>query len=215
MRTFLHKIFIWSFNLLVLFYVTACSNTGEYPYGNRSKNIEIDTTNAFGEREHFYRHPEKGSKEGSFKRWSKSGKLLEEALFTDGQLDQMRVLYYENGDTQIIENYQKGLFQGKYQTFYQSGKPQLIGQYQNNKMEGVWIRYYENGIVMEKVHFSNNLENGPFQEFYPNGNLKTEGAYRNGDNEHGQLKMYDESGRHIKSMECLDGICKTVWNNSR
>ena len=215
MRSFLYKIFIWCLHLIVLLNITACSHTGDHSSNGKAKNIEIDTTNAFGERERFYRHPENGNKEGSFKRWSKSGKLLEDALFVDGQLDQMRVLYYENGDTQIIENYQKGLFQGKYQTFYPSGKPQLIGQYQNNKMEGLWIRYYENGVLMEKVQFSNNLENGPFQEFHPNGNLKTEGTYRNGDNEHGLLKMYDETGRHIKSMECLDGICKTVWNISR
>lgn len=215
MRSFPYKIFFWPFLLVVLLNLSACSRADNHSAGGKSKNIEIDTTNAFGERELFYRHPTKGNKEGPFKRWSKSGKILEEAYFTDGQLDQMRVLYYENGDTQIIENYQKGLFQGKYQTFFLGGKPQLVGQYQNNKMEGLWTKYYENGTLMEKVNFSNNLENGPFQEFYPNGKLKTEGAYREGDNEHGLLKIYDETGRHIKSMECLDGICKTVWNIDR
>jgi len=205
------KFLTWSFSLAILLGLVSCSPAGNNASKINPDTIEVDTLNAFGEKEQFYRLPNAGDKEGPYKRWSKSGKLIEEAHFSDGKLDQMRVLYFENGDTQIVENYQKGLFQGNYKTFYPGNKLQLAGQYQNNKMEGMWLKYYENGTTMEKVHFSNNLENGTFQEFHPNGKLKTEGSYRNGDNEHGLLKIYDETGRHIKSMECQDGICKTIW----
>ncbi len=205
------KVFAKPLPLFVLLGATACSQEGNHSANKKSDTVEIDTINAFGEREVFYYHPTDGKKEGSYKRWSKSGKPIEEAHFSNGQLDKMRILYFENGDTQIVENYRGGLFHGKYKTFYPNGKIQLVGQYQDNKMEGLWIKYYEDGTLMEKVHFSNNLENGAFQEYYPNGIIKTEGKYRNGDNEHGRLKMFDETGRHVKSMECQDGICKTIW----
>lgn len=174
--------------------------------------MAVDTLNSFGEKEYFFVNPETGKKQGSYKRWSNTGKLIEECFYTAGELDQIRILYFENGDTQIVEHYQKGIFHGPYRSFYPDGKILFAGQYQNNQMGGLWTKFFEDGKVMETTHFSNNLENGPFQEFYPGGELKTTGSYRNGNNEHGQLKMYDETGRHVKTMECEEGICKTVWH---
>ena len=48
-------------------------------------------------------------------------------------------------------------------------------------------------------------------EYFRNGNLKAEGSYLDGDNEHGLLKLYDETGRLIRKMECEQGVCRTFW----
>ncbi len=197
--------------LLMLIGISSCTPSAPTSDENITRTVAVDTLNGFGEKEYFFINPETGNKQGKYKRWSNSGKLMEECYYTDGKLDQMRILYFENGDTQIVESYQKGIFHGPYRSFYPDGQTQFVGQYLDNQMEGLWIKFYETGAVMEKTHFSKNLENGPFQEFYPGGVLKTTGTYRNGDNEHGQLKVYDETGQHIKTMECQDGICKTLW----
>ncbi|RMF21900.1 MAG: toxin-antitoxin system YwqK family antitoxin, partial [Bacteroidetes bacterium] len=122
-----------------------------------------------------------------------------------------RRLFYPDGTVQIIEHYEHGRFEGLYQAFYPNGQLELEGRYVANEMTGEWKRYYDSGELMEIVTFAHNAENGPFREFYKNGRLKTEGTYRGGDFEHGELKKYDENGTLVQRMQCLEGICQTVW----
>lgn len=182
--------------------------------GNRSSTrrlVKVDSLNTFGEREVFSVRKEDGLKEGKYQRWSPSGQLLEEAWFSQGKPDQIRILFFENGDTQIVEHYRQGIFHGPYRQYYPQGTLLQSGQYLDNAMTGIWTKYYQDGQVQEEVTFLDNLENGPFREYYPSGVLQVEGNYRNGDKEHGLLKFYDEQGRHIKTMDCQDGLCRTVW----
>lgn len=174
----------------------------------------VDTVIQIGEandRIEYIKGRKDGKKQGFYRRRNAIGVLLEEANYSNGVLDGMRVLFFEQGDTQIVETYQKGMFQGPYRMYYPDGTLQAKGAYLDNKMYGVWISYYKSGGIKEEVTFSNNLENGPFREYYEDGTLQVEGAYKNGDKEHGILKFYDLNGQHVKTMDCLDGICKTVW----
>jgi antitoxin component YwqK of YwqJK toxin-antitoxin module len=155
----------------------------------------------------------KGSdlKEGREVKTSPKGVVLEEADYFAGQLEGNRIIYTAKGDTQIVETYRHGLFEGPYRLYYPSGKLKMKGQYVANNMDGIWYQYYEGGSVKEAVTFSDNEENGPFKEYHPNGKLSVEGQYLHGDTEHGPLKFYDENGVHIKTMQCKEGICRTVW----
>ena len=36
-------------------------------------------------------------------------------------------------------------------------------------------------------------------------------VYLDGDNEHGELKLFDEQGVLTKKMNCDKGICRTSW----
>lgn len=212
------KISFWLPAVLLLGWTAGCKPSGTPPAQNPERperNLEtVEETNEHGEFEKYTVEPGIGRREGGYKRWSPGGQLREEAYFSEGQPDQIRILYFENGDTQIVETYQKGLFEGPYRIFYPNGKLFQQGNYRSNRMEGLWIAYYEEGGKKEEVTFSNNLENGPFREYYPNGILQVEGFYRNGDKEHGELKFYDASGKHIKTMHCEDGLCRTVWKTN-
>ncbi|MBK6947220.1 MAG: toxin-antitoxin system YwqK family antitoxin [Haliscomenobacter sp.] len=183
------KIFFLLPAVLILGWTTGCKPSSSPPAQkpeSPERNLEtIEETNEQGELEKYTVEPSLGRKEGWYKRWSPSGQLREEAFFSEGRTDQIRILYFENGDTQIVETYQKGLFEGPYRVFYPNGKILQQGNYHINRMEGLWVKYYEEGGVKEEVTFSNNFENGPFREYYPNGALRVEGVYRNGDKEHG------------------------------
>lgn len=151
-------------------------------------------------------------REGHYWRKNAQGQLLEEADYVDGKLHGRRILYYPGTlDTQIVETYAQGLFHGPYRLLYPDGKLQYAGSYTDNQLEGIWTKYYENGQPKEEVTFSQNLENGPFKEYYPEGGLQVQGTYRNGDKEHGLLEFYDTTGKLIKTMECVDGVCRTKW----
>ncbi|MEM6722436.1 MAG: toxin-antitoxin system YwqK family antitoxin [Bacteroidota bacterium] len=148
---------------------------------------------------------------GFYKRYSPEGTLVESANYTDGELDGERLLYHENGEIQYIERYQTGRYEGTYESFYDDGQKESEGEYIGNAMQGEWKFYYQNGQVKELVRFTDSEENGPFIEYYENGNLKAEGAYLDGDNEHGELKLYDEQGELERIMNCEKGICRTQW----
>ena len=78
-------------------------------------------------------------------------------------------------------------------------------------MQGWWYKYYPSGEIMEKVTFVDNQENGPFIEYHKNGQISVEGQYLDGDNEHGELKFFDEAGLHYRTMRCDSGLCRTIW----
>ncbi len=180
--------------------------------GGEDKLLEtIETTDEYGYKERIQRRKDNKQRQGLFARISPEGKLVEEAYYEADSLEGLRVMYYTSGDSQIVETYQRGRFEGPYREYHENGKLLQVGQYINNSMEGVWKTYYPDGQLSEEVTFHNSEENGPFKQYYPNGKLKTAGTFKEGDFEDGELKLYDESGTHIRTMNCQMGKCKTIW----
>ena len=149
-------------------------------------------------------------KHGPYKKYTLDGGLVEEGEYVDGAIEGERKKF-ENGRLFAIETIADGKFHGLYQSFYPDGSLNSVGNYENDEMVGVWKRYYRNGQLMEEVSFEGNLENGPFKEYYENGSIKAEGQYLDGDQEHGELRLYNEKGVLIRKMNCDRGICKTTW----
>jgi antitoxin component YwqK of YwqJK toxin-antitoxin module len=140
------------------------------------------------------------------------GQLVEMAHYEADTLNGQRVIFYAKGDTNIVETYRMGLFEGPYRMYYENGTLKQKGQYLNNELIGTWRAYHENGQLKEEVQFENNEENGPFVEYHANGKLAAEGSYLDGDNEHGELKIYDEEGELLRTMMCDRGRCQTTWS---
>lgn len=200
--------------------LTSCKNRSEAT-GSAGKSANeatvgddlevVEKTDPYGNTERYTRRLADYAKEGQYSKMSPAGELLETANYRNDTLHGLRVLYYETGDTQIVERYDNGQFSGPYKAFYEDGNLELEGVYVANYMEGIWKRYYSGGQLMEEVKFQDNQENGPFMEYHENGKIKAEGYYKDGDNEHGLLKIYDEEGELVKSMNCQHGVCRTVW----
>jgi antitoxin component YwqK of YwqJK toxin-antitoxin module len=191
--------------ILLLFFLLAC----------QQKHEKVEQRDEYGYTEMYFRDKVDYAKEGLYERFNTDDIKVEEAHYNNDTLDGYRILYYETGDTQIVEHYQKGRFDGPFLAYYDNGKIEIEGQYVYNEMDGPWKRYYRDGQLMEVVTFRENAENGPFTEYHPNGKLKAEGTYVNGDGEHGLLKLYDESGELIKTMNCDYGVCRTVWSKEK
>ena len=92
-------------------------------------------------------------------------------------------------------------------------------------LEGLTKKGCQNEKCFDKGYFICVVDNPLFYEvkkkrdgiyeYFRNGNLEAEGTYRNGDNEHGLLKLYNEEGELIKTMNCEDGVCRTVWKKDQ
>jgi len=187
---------------LLLFFCIAC--------GPNLKTIEVH--NDAGQiTESYTQDPDTELKEGKSYLYYEDGSVQTESDYKQGKLDGERKLFDANGQIEVIERYKAGQFEGVFHSYYNNGQLKLEGVYSNNEMGGSWKRYYESGALMEEVTFKHNEENGPFLEYYENGNLKAKGAYLEGDNEHGELKLFDEQGELVKTMECQVGRCVTTW----
>ncbi len=206
------------FLFLLAIFAGGCNSSSSEKSPNNADtndaNIEtVESTSEDGYTERFSRRKSDYARQGAYYKLNPSGQIVEIANFSNDTLSGQRVLFYETGDTLQVEQYQEGAFEGAYRSFYPGGKIQLEGIYVGNTMDGIWKGYYETGQLKETVTFSENEENGPFVEYYPNGQLKAEGYYKGGDKEHGLLKLYNEAGKMVKTMDCNAGICRTVWKD--
>jgi len=165
-----------------------------------------------GEKMEEYQYAGDSLKNGWYKRFSKGGILLEEALYVEGRLDGKRKVFSSEGQLEVEEIYKLDKLEGELKTYYPNGKVKLAAIYTDNVMGGIVKGYYESGALKEEVTFVDNIENGPFKEFHENGKPKWEGNYRDGSNEFGLLQKYNEAGELIRKMMCDDrAICTTTW----
>lgn len=197
----------WWILSLILFWVYALLMIA----GCRQKITEVKTdTGALKER---YSTNSKGDKDGLYESWLEDGTLFEKATYKDGKLVGERILYYPNGNPEIIEVYdESGQLHGPYKTFYDNGNLKSEKTYVHNVLQGIARGYHMNGKLKEEVIFTDNSENGPFTEYHPNGVVQWKGTYLNGDNEFGLLEEFDSTGVLIKKMMCdSQAVCRTIW----
>lgn len=199
----------WTLAQLGLFLVvlTACGA----PSGSDARLEEVVSKDDYGNTETYQRRRDNYAREGWYTLTNPQGVVIERKQYANDTLDGPRIIFYDTGDTNIVEHYRAGLFEGAYRNYYEDGTLMQEGRYTDNAMEGEWKTYYPSGQLMETVTFRDNQENGPFIEYHGNGQLKAEGYYRDGDNEDGSLKLYNENGELIRTMHCEKGVCRTVW----
>ncbi|MFH2094067.1 MAG: hypothetical protein ABIJ16_00090 [Bacteroidota bacterium] len=64
------------------------------------------------------------------------------------------VMFYENGQTQFVENVKEGKKHGVYEGYYKTGLKKTQGRYENGKRKGVWKWWNEKGEVYYQVDYS-------------------------------------------------------------
>lgn len=196
--------------LLLFFTLTILLLAGCTPKGE-----VVEEVDELGYRTVYTIDPETKLKEGKLEQYDDQGQLTETAYYEDGELEGIRIIFAETGDTAIVENYRDGLFEGTYRTYYEGSKQiKNQGTYHDNRMSGSWYKYHSNGQMAEEVTFADNAENGPFKEWFEDGTLAAEGTYLNGDNEHGLLRVYNEDGSLNRLMDCDKGTCTSVWRDT-
>ena len=162
-----------------------------------------------------YEIDEDSLRHGLTQKFFPSGQVFEKSTYVHGKLNGERLLYFDNGNLEIRENYCMGIFCDTLTTYYPNGMKKFQGVYNHGIMSGNVQVYYQTGELKEEVSFINNMEQGPFKEYHKNGQIKWEGTYLNGPNEFGTLTEYDSLGQKLKVMLCDSlSICRTTWKAS-
>ncbi|MCO5230588.1 MAG: hypothetical protein M9958_05490 [Chitinophagales bacterium] len=167
---------------------------------------------------------DKKTKDGLYCRINALGDTIEKVNYIEGKMEGQRVLYYPNGQVEIVENYIDNQYNGPYQSFYDNGAPKQFGTFKDGQFEtelktyytepagqlkeSVWMSkgvengpikiYFQNGQLKETYSYKEGLKDGAFKEYHPNGILAAEGQYKD-DFEDGEVKVYDTLGTHIKT----------------
>lgn len=82
-----------------------------------------------------------GSKDGNWKSWSKSGKLIKDI------------------------NYLNGVLNGKFELYFISGKKKFIGAFNNGQKEGIWTFYNKNEKIIKTGLYERGIPKGIWKVF--------------------------------------------------
>ncbi len=200
-----HRFFLIFAAFLLVFLQTFCKQNNRETVENRTDS---------GQLERFERLKTNFAKDGLYQKFYANDTLAEEAHYLNDTLDGEQKFFLETGRLEVVRNFKHGSFEGPYKQYTPDGKLIIEQLYAHNALNGWSLKYYPNGQLQEKVMLKENEENGPFTEYYDNGKLKAEGMYSPAEDaplEQGELKEYDSTGVLIRTANCVDGVCRTVW----
>lgn len=81
--------------------------------------------------------------------------------------------YFENGQVEMMENYNHGLPVGAWESYYENGQLESKSFYNNQGYEtGIWEGYFENGKLNYKGEYLNGLPVKEWKIFQENGSLE-------------------------------------------
>ena len=180
-------------------------------------NYYPNTSSIIGIAAHF----EEGNYDGAFKRYNRSGILIEESNYSAGllqgedfeyysqgtiarkasylnnNLHGTVIEFYSNGDTSEIAYYPPIENANLYYAYYHDGKLSYESQMENGQLSGAWKRYFHNGNVSASgFRNSNGSSEGKKIDYFENGQIATESYYINGKLD-GELIRNDISGKRL------------------
>lgn len=136
-----------------------------------------------------------GKKTGVWITGSKSGKIIDESEYKNGE---------RNGDRK---------------SFFGDNTVEKIQRYKNDKLNGVTIEYGKTNKVERETTYVNGRKDGPFKTYYPDGkSVKIEGQYVGGNistqkqyHQNGKLHLVEErDGNSLKTLEEYDESGKKI-----
>ncbi|HMT29045.1 MAG TPA: hypothetical protein PKD91_07185 [Bacteroidia bacterium] len=151
-----------------------------------------------------------GIPDGIYLRFSDNGAIDLEENYKEGLLDGKRIQYRFGSIKRSVENFKNGKLEGEKIVYYDSGFKQEEANYKNGLREGVSTWFNQSEIMTIQYTYKAGIMDGPAKTFFFNSQVQTEGLYVN-DQESGEWKHYDETGKHIKSVFYENGkISKEV-----
>jgi len=176
---------------------------------------------------------ENGLKQGPWKEFYMSGRLMAEGNYKDNIKTGLWKYYFENGNLEQtgaydakgrakgkwtwyypdktlrrVENFYEGISQGDMVEYAADSTVMVQGEYVDGTKEGFWIEnvngYRDEGEYLE------DMREGVWKSYYPNGNLYFEGKFID-DVPDGKHVWYYENGKVKKSGTYLMGLRDGEW----
>ncbi len=121
-----------------------------------------------------------------------------------------QIFYYENGQKQVIANYEEGLETGLWEWYYESGALMRSGEYKNGLFDGPWLNYNEEGVLLDSSNYVLGRLDGEYKSFYDNGQLSQIGKYSR-DREIDEWMIFYDNGNLNATGTFTNGELSGLW----
>ena len=138
--------------------------------------------------------------DGEFKRFGKSGILIEKKMYQSDQLI-LHQTYFDNGKQESVTHYVLGKKEGVYQLFSDEGIKLCEGYYEDNLKNGLWKDFRSrDGELSTSQVYKDDERHGLFQRYNLANKLSQQGNFVNNEKD-GLWNEYDLSGKLVKEIE--------------
>lgn len=108
---------------------------------------------------------EKSAFTGEFFETFENGKTKGTGNLINGQLEGLRIQFFENGNKRTEKFYKASYPHGTAKEFYENGTLKQIGEFVDNKENGIWTIYYETGEKHVESTFVNGVQQRDYMEY--------------------------------------------------
>jgi antitoxin component YwqK of YwqJK toxin-antitoxin module len=132
------------------------------------------------------------------------GTIKGEYTLINGEMHGQVKMYHENGELQVVGNYNKGVKHGNFKIYSYEGVIQSDMNILNGELNGIFKNYYDNGKVKKSGSYLKGKAHGKFTEYDEEGIITKEYAMAN-DLKNGQYKEFQEN-KLVKVVNYKDDI---------
>jgi antitoxin component YwqK of YwqJK toxin-antitoxin module len=140
----------------------------------------------------------KKKKDGNWKLWNESGKLIADENFKDSLLDGTCKYFFDGGQLLKVETYKIGRLEGAFTEYYENGKKKAEGSYSADEKDGAYKQWFESGIVDCEGKYVKGVQDGTWYYNHEDGKAKVTVLFKRGKEtkrkyENGTFKEYYDS----------------------
>jgi tetratricopeptide (TPR) repeat protein len=155
---------------------------------------------------------------GEFIETFENGKTKGTGNFVKGQLEGLRIQYFENGQKRTEKYYKASYPHGIAKEFYKNGTLKQVGEFVENKETGIWTIYYETGEKHVESTYVNGMQQGDYMEYSKEGKLLVKYYFVNGKASYSDefMKLTKEAielSRQFKNQEAIKLYDKAIELN--
>lgn len=161
---------------------------------------------------------EKTAFSGEFIETYENGETKGTGNFLNGQLEGLRIQYFENGNKRTEKYYKASYPHGIAKEFYENGTLKQMGEFVDNKENGIWTIYYETGEKHVESTLVNGVQQGDYFEYSKEGKLLVKYYFVNGKASYSSefvelTKQALELSRQFKNEEAIKLYDKAIELN--
>jgi antitoxin component YwqK of YwqJK toxin-antitoxin module len=166
-------------------------------------------------------------KDGFFKEYDESGKLLATSKWVEGELQENAAElvrldivrdYYPDGSVMTMQTFRNGVAQGVRRDYDENGNivsgafykdGEKVGEgitLEDGVRDGVWKEFYNNGVLRGEGVYEKGVKVGVWKYYHPNGQLEQTGEFDKKGRLKGTWVWYYPSGKVLREENYRSGL---------
>jgi uncharacterized protein len=139
-------------------------------------------------------------RDGLWKYYDETGKLSDEELYKNGELNGAYIEYWPNGNKKVQKNYVNGELDGLQTVYFATGGKSFTYEFSGAKQNGKEIHFHQNDKLMYELPMLDGKVNGFVTQYYKNGNVSEKSTFVNSLRQGKSEDFYSHPANAIKTL---------------